>query len=93
MNNLLDPENPYQSGPKGPVVLYPNPFEARRAALEAAVMLSAATPQEMLANADIILAWLDPPAPPLTPEAPADAQNPPVQPLKAPEATGVPTGG
>lgn len=90
MPNLLDPENPYQSGPKGPVTFYPNPFEARRAALEAAVMLSAATPQEMLANADIILAWLDPPAPPVTPGTPGDAQNPPVQALSLSEGPDVP---
>lgn len=66
MPNLLDPESPYQPGPKNPDTFYPNPFEARRAALEAAVMLSAATPAEMLANADIILAWLDP-SPPVDP--------------------------
>lgn len=93
MSNLLDPE--MQPGRLITIpVEYPHPYDARKAALESVTFMTVDTPEELLANADKVLAWLLPPVVVVPPtETPADAQNPAQEPRTASEGTTGPSRG
>lgn len=44
----------------GPIMEYPNQFEISRAALSAAATIPAASVEELLLNASVIMQWLSP---------------------------------
>ena len=88
MTNLLDPEQRLVVIPP----TYPHPFDAKKAALEAASKIAIGTVEELLEDANVILAWLDPQPVILRYTTPEPQNGATSEPAPA-EGTDVPPGG